>query len=95
MPSGHLSSLCLLLERAAGGTGGVPRRGANPPLRFKQAVRAGDDDAIISGMPKTTSRWRERDLPSKVRKLGLPVPGSRRGPGRARCQTSPPRSQVR
>ena len=30
MPSGYPNALCLLLERAAGGTGGVPHRGREP-----------------------------------------------------------------
>ena len=48
MPSGHLNSLCLLLERAAGGPVESHVGGREPSIA---AVRAGDDDAIISGMP--------------------------------------------
>jgi hypothetical protein len=40
----------------------------------QEALAGGDfDDVVISTLPKRTSQWLKRDLPTRVSKLGVPV----------------------
>lgn len=40
----------------------------------KAALTDGDfDDVIVSTLPKRTSQWLKRDLPSRIERLGVPV----------------------
>jgi hypothetical protein len=64
-----------LLERAAGGpVAGLTGTSGDP----FDAVRAvledgGYDRVIISTLPKRVSKWLRRDLPQRVKALGIPV----------------------
>lgn len=63
-----------LLERAARGPVENVAAEGDPFEAVKRAVDTGDfDDVIISTLPKRVSEWLRRDLPSKVRRLGVPV----------------------
>jgi hypothetical protein len=63
-----------LMERAAG----KPVKGilgeTDPFESVKQALADGNyDDVIISTLPKRTSEWLQKDLPTRVEALNVPV----------------------
>jgi hypothetical protein len=65
-----------LLERAAGSrVEGFGGSGEEDPLEdIRRTVLEHEfDEILISTLPKRVSRWLKRDLPSRVRQLGLPV----------------------
>lgn len=64
-----------LLEEAAGSpVPAMTERGTEPWKAFARAVGTGRYvEVMISTLPRGISRWIERDLPSRARKLGLPV----------------------
>jgi hypothetical protein len=63
-----------LLQKAAGGPVDGLVGGADPFESIRDALAGGSfDDVIISTLPKRTSEWLRRDLPSRVEELGVPV----------------------
>jgi hypothetical protein len=64
-----------LLEEAAGSrVEAMTEKCTEPWEPLERAVGTGRyAEVIISTLPLGTSRWLERDLPSRARKLGLPV----------------------
>ena len=64
-----------LLEEAAGGhVEAMTEQGADPWAALERTVGTGRyAEVIISTLPLGVSRWLERDLPSRARKLGLPL----------------------
>jgi hypothetical protein len=72
-PPGYAYRAAVVPRPDAGGE--TARDAVGPPDRLVLIAEALDCDyeIIISTMPKSTSRWLQRDLPSKMRKLGLPV----------------------
>jgi hypothetical protein len=64
-----------LLEEAAGGpVEAMTEEGADPWDAVSRTVQTGKyQEVIISTLPLGVSRWLERDLPSRARKLGVPV----------------------
>jgi hypothetical protein len=63
-----------LLERAARGPVEGLTGGENPFETIREALEAGDYDAIvISTLPRKVSKCLRRDLPRRVAALGVPV----------------------
>jgi hypothetical protein len=90
-PNTTLELALPLLEEAAGSpVEAMTEEGTEPWRALERAVATGRyAEVIISTLPRGVSRWLERDLPSRARKLGLPVTvvtaTSRRSP-----QVAPP-----
>jgi hypothetical protein len=63
----------LLAEAAGGPVDGLV--GTEDPFEsVRKAIQDGAyDDVLISTLPRRVSEWLRRDLPSRVRRLGLPV----------------------
>ena len=82
-----MESALELLGRAAGGPVDALIGDADPFESVKRALDEGQyDDVLISTLPKRTSEWLRRDLPGRVRRLGVPVavitqPADRRDTG--------------
>jgi hypothetical protein len=67
-------ALPLLQEAAGAPLEAMTEQGTDPWEALQRAVDTGKyDEVIISTLPLGVSRWLERDLPSRARKLGLPV----------------------
>jgi hypothetical protein len=67
-------ALPLLQEAAGAPLEAMTEQGTDPWEALQGAVDTGKyDEVIISTLPLGVSRWLERDLPSRARKLGLPV----------------------
>jgi hypothetical protein len=64
-----------LLERAAGGpVKGLTGTSGDPFDAVRKALEEGGHDrVIISTLPTRVSRWLRRDLPGRVKALGIPV----------------------
>ena len=63
-----------LLEEAAGGHVDAIVGDADPLVAVKQALaQTHFDEAIVSTLPERVSHWLRRDLPKRVRELGLTV----------------------
>jgi hypothetical protein len=62
------------LEQAAGAPVRGLVDGPHPLESIYEALRGGDyDEVIISTLSRRFSRWLHRDLPGRIRALGLPV----------------------
>jgi hypothetical protein len=63
-----------LLEQAAGSRIATRIGDADPFVAVRDALAAGPfDEVIISTLPERVSQWLHRDLPTRVRALGVPV----------------------
>lgn len=64
-----------LLQEAAGAPlEAIVEHGTDPWESLQRTVATGKyREVIISTLPLGVSRWLERDLPSRARKLGIPV----------------------
>ena len=74
-PRSTLELALPLLEEAAGHrVEATAEKGTEPWKALERAVGTGRyAEVIISTLPLGVSRWLERDLPSRARKLGVPV----------------------
>ena len=71
-----LESALTLIRRAVRGTATVEGLvgGSDAFASVKETLAAGAyDDVIISTLPRRSSEWLRRDLPHRVRRLGVPV----------------------
>ena len=69
-----LDAALRLLERAAGTPVEGLVGGPFPLESVYEALRVGDyDEVIVSTLSRRFSRWLHRDLPGRIRALGLPV----------------------
>jgi hypothetical protein len=66
-------SVPLLEEAAAGHVKGIV--GASDPFEAAKEVLAREsfDEVIVSTLPEHVSHWLRRDLPHRIKQLGLPV----------------------
>jgi hypothetical protein len=63
-----------LLEGACGGHVDAHLGDSDPFVAVREAVAGGGvDEVIVSTLPERVSHWLRRDLPTRVRGLGLPV----------------------
>jgi hypothetical protein len=74
-PEATLDLALPLLQEAVGAPlEAMTERGTNPWEALRRTVQTGKyQEVIISTLPLGVSRWLQRDLPSRARKLGLPV----------------------
>jgi hypothetical protein len=74
-PEATLELALPLLQEAAGAPlEAMVERGADPWEALRRTVDTGKyQEVIVSTLPLGVSRWLERDLPSRARKLGVPV----------------------
>jgi hypothetical protein len=62
------------LEEAAGGRVEAIIGDSDPFVAVREALKAGGfDEVVVSTLPQRVSHWLRRDLPSRVRELGVPV----------------------
>ena len=77
-PPGEAENTLALALPLLGEAAGEPVEGMTGTSDAFAAVQKahrerGFDEAIISTLPETVSRWLHRDLPGRVERLGLPV----------------------